>query len=282
MNQLPSFPSFATIRRFVKKYLFICAVLVLIALLTTLYSLGYRPGPGLTIVRVGTVLVASLPSGATVYVDGSKRGVTHSGFMRLSEVPGSHLVIVDAVGNYPWNEVVTVSSRTLETVTPVLVPVDLVQTPVESEKKNTALAILHGDWFPTSDSPLHLNCMDIYVDANRVLARVSSSTAPASCTPPAFLCSNGTCAPTIIFAPVDKVTSVIPFPGRTDTLVIAFGSTMAAIEIDPRSPQFFAPLIHGNVPFQIAPASSGRILVSAGGAPVYLNLQADAALTPKK
>ena len=265
-----------------KKYLPVLLVGVLLVILAAGYLMGYRPGPGLSVVHTGTLIVTGLPDASILYVDQEKQSTSGAaGFARMNLVPGSHTIIVAAPNAIPWEELVAIHSNQDTSVSPVLVPTELTQTPVETDKAPLARAVLQGDWLPTPASWLKLPCVDIYVENNRVLARVASTTGETSsastspktpgCTPPPFLCESGTCAPTVVLAPRETVHGVIPFPGRSDTIIVAFGSSLIAIEIDPRNPQFFAPLLHGTTPYRIAPSDLSHILVSAGGNPVYLS-----------
>ncbi len=112
---------------------------------------------------------------------------------------------------------------------------------------------------PTLMAPLSLGCAEVYVSNNRVIA-TAASTSPACATPPDYLCSAGSCAPTIIYSPAAPLHSVIPFPGRTDALIVATGEWVYTIGLDPRTPQYFAPILQGLSPM-VAPGPNGSLYV---------------------
>src|SRR6185437_9178686 len=93
----------------------------------------------------------------------------------------------------------------------------------------------------------------VFVSDNRVV--VDAATTTPGCTPPEYLCTEGSCAPTIAYAPLATLRSVIPFPNRTDAVLVTAGEWVYAIALDPRNPRYFAPVHHGTAP-SIAPASS--------------------------
>jgi hypothetical protein len=96
---------------------------------------------------------------------------------------------------------------------------------------------------------------------NRVVASAATTT---GCTPPPFLCIGGTCATTVVFAPVAPLRAVLPYPGRQDALIVSYGNTLAVIELSPLKPQFFAPLIQGIQP-AAASFDATHIVVRDGG-----------------
>jgi hypothetical protein len=65
--------------------------------------------------------------------------------------------------------------------------------------------------------------------------------------------------------------AVVPFPGRKDALIVAAGKTVFAIEIDPREPQFIAPIFKGSLT-GLASWSATSIVVTNGTEVVELPL----------
>lgn len=238
----------ASVPAFVKKHLLGVLVTLLVALLCAGYALGFRPGPGLTLVRTGTLVLASLPAGATAYADESKRGTADAkGQLRLSLVPGDHSILVDAPGDYPWDEIVTIPTHAAVQVAPLLVSKRTQTTSFTSDERPKAQALVAKASLPTAAAPLALEkgCALVRVVDNRILA--NAVTAPG-CTPSAYLCTGGSCADTVIFSPVAPLRSVLPYPGRQDALIVAYGDTLAVLELNPLSPQYFAPILRGLAP----------------------------------
>ncbi len=242
----------ADIKRHFKRHFLSWAVFLFVVALAAAFFAGFRPGPGLTLVRVGTLVVTDIPAGTSLFVDQAFRGTSDGGDLSADLVPGTHSVIVDAPDQQPWNTALTITASTDTVVSPILVPEAPTRAQLLNAEATTAANALAAMKLPTEFAPLTVGCTNISVSGNRVIASVASTT-PA-CETPEFLCSEGVCSPTIIYTPVTPIRSVITFPGRTDSLLVATGEWVYAIDIDPRSPQFFAPVGHGEAPV-IAPQS---------------------------
>lgn len=247
--------------RFVRRYALLILAVLLVLFLSIGYALGYRTGPGLTLVRTGTLTLTDLPVGATVYADQTRRGVAVGSSFSMALVPGNHMVIIDANGDFPWNEVVTISPHQSTSIDPILIPKHIVRGTVPEKLQSIAVAHLKIAKLPTDAAPLlaYGGCVALTVSNNRIIAQVASSSAdtasstPATCaTPPAFLCLSGTCAPTVVFSPTLPLNSVSLVPTRQDALVVSYGDIVSVLEIDPRSPQFFAPILHLDSPVTLA------------------------------
>jgi hypothetical protein len=267
----PVNPVLANLRKF--QYLIIA--IVIIFALAFAYELGYRIGPGLTLARVGTISLTNLPKGASIYTDQTLRGVTaNAGTQNEDLVAGSHTVIVSETGDYPWSALVSINSGKTTTADPIFVPMQPNVTPIASTSTayKSDVAAIASTTLPTELQPLVLEngCVTVYVSANQVVASAATTT-PGCATPPAFLCTAGSCSPTIVFAPVHPLTGVFAFPGRQDALVVEFDNTLYALSLDPRSPQFFAPILTGTNPIA-GTLSDGTIVVNNNGAVYKVNL----------
>ena len=234
--------------KIIKKYLLLIIAVVIVLILGITYALGFRVGPGLKIERVGTLIITGLPVNATVYVDNVLRStITKPGNTKNELVAGSHTIIVSAPGDYPWSTIVSVTSRKTTTVNPIFVGMQPVATVLTGTDRDAALAAIASTSLPTLDHPIYLanGCAVVYVSNNQIIA---DATTTPGCTPPPYLCDNGTCSPTIIYSPIPKLSAVIKFPHRQDALVFEFGNVVLAIALDPRSPQFFAPVLTATAP----------------------------------
>lgn len=208
---------------------------------------GYRLGPGLTVLKNGTLALIEVPSGTQVFTDLSRQHtVSSTGELRIGLTPGAHTIIVDAEGFQPWNELFMIESTELTTLSPILVPVNVRATKLEGAEKIAADRLIRSTLLPSKKSPLVVanGCAVVYASSNKIIAEATSTPA-SSCTPPAFLCETGFCAPTFVYVPAETLRSITSFPGREDALVIAAGGLIYVIELDPREPQFFAPLFKG-------------------------------------
>jgi hypothetical protein len=236
----------------------------LFVLLCVGYALGYRPGPSFTFVRAGTLVLTNVPVGGIVYADETKRAVSTGKDIRLTLVPGNHSIILDVKGDNPWSDTVNIAARTDTTVSPISVPLSVRRSVLEDTDMAKANAAFAAFALPTAAKPLVFadGCVNVSVSNNRILATMATST---SCAPEPYLCVGGTCATTVVFAPVAKLHSVIQYPGRQDALIVGYGDTLAVLELNPLKPQFFAPLIKGGVAPIAAPWGASSIVVRDEG-----------------
>lgn len=243
--------------RHLKRYGLLWVVILLLAALLGGYTAGYRVGPGLSIVKAGTLVIPNLPANTSIYVDSKLRSVVRDGgeyHTRL--VPGTHAVIVDALNMTPWHEAVTLAADGATTVSPVLIATSPSGTILKGPERDAALAAIAGTKIPTELAPLRAGCTDVYVSQNRLIGRLAPG-----CTPvPAYLCEAGECAATVLLEPVDTITSVVLYPERTDTLLFTVGDWIYVLDIDPREPRFFTPYLRRNAPL-LGPATAEGILI---------------------
>jgi hypothetical protein len=275
------------------RYALITGMVLMLVGATTLYSLGYRPGPDLTFVRTGSVVLTGVPARGVIYVDELRRTTSNGDDVSLPLVPGTHLLIVDAVGDYPWSDIVTIVAKKDTVVRPILIAKNTEKsllTPAEAAKAD---ALFLAAKIPDSAHPISIGggCAMVTVQNNQIVVSqsLSSTTAPlptsasghtsgvartASTTSVStnspcnsalpYLCVNGDCSPSIVFSPHAPITSVLLYPGRTDALIVAYGNTVAALEIDPEKPQYFAPIFEGTIAAVISDTDHSIILQTQG------------------
>ncbi|MDB5237279.1 MAG: hypothetical protein JWL88_381 [Parcubacteria group bacterium] len=232
---------------FVRRHILLLLIVVLLVLLFGGYELGYRPGPDLTLVRAGNLVITGVPKGGTVYADQTRRAVSNGKDIRIDLEPGSHSIIVDVKGDNPWNDVISIAPRKDTVASPIFVPLKTVATHITQEQAAQAEKALTTYLLPDEQHPLVLEngCANVYVANNRIVANAATTT---SCVPPAFLCVGGTCATTVVLSPAAPLRSVLQYPGRQDALIVSYGSVLAVLEVNPLKPQFFAPLYQGIQP----------------------------------
>jgi hypothetical protein len=232
---------------FAKNYWALLVVALALIVLAAGFFAGYRIGPGFTLVESGTVALRSMPPGTQVFLDLSRRhAVDAAGATSFRLSPGAHTIIVDAEGFQPWNELFQVQSATTTTLSPILVPVEVRAKELTGGEKTAAKALIFSTKLPSKDRPLVVadGCAAVYASANKIIAE-ATSTPGSSCAAPEFLCEGGACAPTFVYVPAETLRSIVPYPGREDALIVASGGLIYVIELDPREPQFFAPLFKG-------------------------------------
>lgn len=246
-----------------RRYALVLAFLAVVLAGVALYAFGFRLSTG-GLVRAGTLIVTPAPDGTEVFTDQSRVTRALSGEARVDLLPGSHSLIVSAPGMQPWSELVIIESGKDTVFTPILVPIEPIAKKLTGEERATAVAALLAYSLPTKESPLVLSggCALVYTSGNRVIA---DATTTPSCTAPDYLVcapgTEGTCPSTVIFPPNERLESVSAVPGRDDALVIAAGSQAYVVELDPRQPQFFAPIMKATR-VRSAPWTESSIIIS--------------------
>ena len=262
----------AIANRFVKKYSLLIAFIVLLLIIIVPYLLGYRIGPGLKIERDGTLDLSNLPARASVIIDQNFTRTTKApGDAAYSLMTGSHSVIVSVPGDFPWNALVPITSGKNTVVAPILIPQHPDVTGLTGTDAAAAEQVVASSTLPSQDSPLLLanGCAAVYVTNNQVIAEAKSA---PGCTPPPFLCDTAnTCSPTVIFSPVSPLQGLERFPNRQDALVVEFNNILYALDLDPRTPQFFAPILGATNP-KMGTLSDGTIVVQNGTTVFRINL----------
>ncbi len=247
-----------SLSRHLRRYGVWWAFVLFLAILVGGFALGYRVGPGLSIVKAGTLVLTDLPPQTAIYVDTKLRAtVRDGGEYRTRLVPGIHTLIVSTEGRTPWQDAVQVNSGLTATKKPLLLPVRPDGDVLRAEARAEAIRFINALRLPAANTALTVGCTDIYVAQNRIMGRAVPTCERA----PDYLCTEGDCsAPTVLFSPVETVTSVAQFPGRTDTILFTIGDFVYALDIDPREPRFFAPFIRTTTP-KIGIGADGTLIL---------------------
>lgn len=239
--------------KFIKDYWAVTLFGVVLFAGIILFTIGWRIGPNGSPVLVGTLVIENAPTGTYAYLDEIRRVVAHDGIVRTELMPGSHSVIVDAPGMQPWNEVFTVVSGQETKLVPLFIPKEPSLRILKGAEREAARISMLRSMPPTKAAPLTLleGCAEVYTVQNRLVA---DPVVTPSCTPPEYLlcpaeeggvrdlpCPSST----VIFPSSQRIDSVAPFPGRDDALLVAAGTNVYVLELDPRYPQFIAPLLKG-------------------------------------
>lgn len=232
----------------IKGYWFLIGCALIVAVVAVGYFAGYRVDEA-GITRVGTMVIHNLPEGTAVYIDKSSRIFAKDGTARAQLTPGMHSVIVSATAMDPWNEVFEVVASKDTVLSPIIIPSKLPTLNITGADLNKARAAVAATKYPTKATPLILagGCAQVYASGNRILA---DGTTTPSCTIPSYLaCApksaenpTGVCATTIIRTNAQPVRALLPYPGRDDAVVVLAGNIVYALELDPRDPQFVAPV----------------------------------------
>ncbi len=254
-----------------KSYWILILIVVLFAAGLIGYFAGYRLDQG-GITRVGTLVLTGLPDGTAVYLDQARRVYASDGTAHSDFLPGTHSVIVDSPGNQPWNELFTISPSEQTTLAPIFVPVTLAARPLSGEDAARGLALVRAAKLPTKAAPLTLadGCTLLYASGARLIADAATSSCAVL---PEYLCAPDAagCASTIVYSAAEPIRSVAAFPGRDDALVVVTGHLVFVLEVDPREPQFFAPLFKGPT-IGAAPYSASSTVITNGTTVVEIEL----------
>lgn len=246
-----------------KKYWIAVVVLLIIVVLFVGYFVGYR-FTSAGIVQVGTIEITGAPAGSKIYIDEARVVVAGEHNTMLQLTPGTHSFIVDIADMQPWNELATVVSGKTVELSPIQVPKTIIRQKLTATEIPDGRSKFASYRLPTKDAPLVMGggCVAVYASGTRILAE---SLPNAGCTPPEYLAClpTGECPPAVVFAPVSPVRSLVAFPGRSDALVVAAGTLSYVVELDPRKPQFFAPLSKDFI--SIAPWDENNVLVQEAG-----------------
>lgn len=229
-----------------KAYWLLIVSLLLIAVITSGYVAGYRLDQG-GITRVGTLILTDLPAQTAVYIDQARLVKIAGERAAITLTPGTHSIIIDTQEYLPWNEIVTIEQGKDTTKKPILIPAKPKGVALTGENAQKALAQIQAGIVPTASAPLVLSegCANVYLSGTHILAERATTTPCA--TPPPYLCTADTdvCAPLIVYSPNGVVHSIVPFPSRDDAVIVSAGNLVYVVELDPREPQFFAPLFKG-------------------------------------
>ncbi len=237
---------------YLKRYALVLIFLVLVLGGIFAYAFGIRfTSQGF--VRAGSLVMTNLPEGTSVYTDQSKLRIARGGKVEIDLVPGGHTVIIDAPGQQPWNDLFTVTAGEVTTLNPLFVPKEPKLRTLTGEERAAAASAILAYALPTKFAPLQMagGCALVYVAANRIVA--DATTTPNCVAPEYLLCpveeggarTEACPSSTVVFPPNEYIESVSPFPGRDDVLIVSAGSQAYVVELDPRAPQYFAPLVKG-------------------------------------
>jgi len=232
-----------TVLPFLKKYWTLLIACLLLGFIIALTLSGFRIGPGPSFVRLGTLSVTNLPEGSTAYIDIVRALPLEDGTITASLMPGLHTIIIETPGNQPWSELFTVPSASSTSLHPILVPVSVKSERIAGADYAHANTQVWQTLLPSRSRPIIVanGCAEVYVSGNLIVAN-ASSTHGTQCVPPAFLCDGDTCNATVVYETPDAPRSVLKHPTREDALIVASGGLLYLLELDPREPQFTAPL----------------------------------------
>ncbi len=233
-----------------KKNLLHLVVAFLAILLASLgaYFAGYRI-LDLKVVKVGSITLASVAAGTTIYLDGEEtQAVRESGSVTIRGVlPGEHTVILGRDSYWPWSKEVRVESDAEEIVAPFAVPqstngiiIPSTNPRYEDIKKEVERAT--GKTYSASAPLLSADgTVALWTEGETIFARWTREGGA-----PRWFCKESCEEPvTVLTSSETPIRQISFFPGRNDVVLLATREGIFALEIHKEGTQNFQPLYKG-------------------------------------
>lgn len=219
-------------------------VLAIVALTIVLFFVGVRVGSfGIGI--VGSVTVQSDTPLTTVVNNRLVQSRFNDGVVTISNLtPTTHEVILapEDGSAWPWARTIAIESGSRITLDPVFIP------------KEPATKVL------TTKDALYYKIPTL-VAQNK--SRITNETGVINISSGSVVRTSGDTNETLFSGTLSAVRGIVPFAGRTDTIIIAVGDGVYALDISGGTPQNFTPLYRGVTP-RIA-AGEGRMVYILDG-----------------
>lgn len=211
------------------------------------FTLGFRITNGLSVVYAPRITITDVPQKAVLFVDNKKTatsGTKHTIVARIS--PGDHSLVVGAPNYNPWVELISVTQepQTLRAIMTLRSIDGTVLTKKDPEWKTATKLLAAPYTLPNKNLPLQLGTNTVIANETHVA-----------------VIENG--KEKVIFTPVEgNISSVLPFPGRDDVVVVVSGPTVYLVEIDTKKPQTINTLLNGLQPHIV---TDGKTLYGKDG-----------------
>lgn len=204
---------------------------------------------GKFIIRGGTVVVEDAPTGTQILVDSKLRGeVNKDGNMTIKRVArGKRILIATRGGHWPWVRNIDVQAGETAYITPLLIPQEAAAKIVESAPDATPL--------PGRTTPIILQETALWADGNAIYSQLGVQQKPVA-----------------VFTADYPVRSLALYPNRTDTLLVAAGDMIFALDIEEGEARNFLPVYKSKQPSFAIDEESGTIFVKDDGKILELKL----------
>ncbi len=189
------------------------------------------------IIRGGTVVVEGAPQGTQVLIDSTLRGkVKEDGTLTIKKIArGEHTLIATKGGYWPWLRTLEVKSGEKIRIAPLLIPQEVIAKVVDS-----APALLNF-----SNTRVQAESMNIWAEGAGIYMQATSTSAE----------------PIAVFTAEYPVRTLAIYPDRTDTLIVAAGDLIFALDIDSGDTRNFLPMYKGTAPEFAIDAERGTIFI---------------------
>ncbi len=201
------------------------------------------------IIRGGTVVVEGAPKGTQVLIDSTLRGeVKEDSTLVIKKIArGEHTLIATKSGHWPWLRTLEVTAGQKVQVTPLLIPQELAGKVVDSAPDTTPL--------PSRTAPITQQQIIIWADGNAIYSQLGAQQKPVA-----------------VFTSEYPVRSLALYPGRTDTLLVAAGDLIFALDIEAGDTRNFLPMYKSTAPEFAIDAERGTIFIKDGNQILELQL----------
>ncbi len=199
------------------------------------------------IVRGGSLNIQGAPAGTHILLDSKLKGeVRENGNLNIKRVKsGKHTLIATKNAYWPWvKEFQILQGETLN-ITPLIIPKEASATIVESVPE-------HLNFYTTS---VENDSINIWSDGQAIYVRESSSTEPI-----------------VIFSADYIVRALALYPNRSDTLLVAAGDMVFALDIDQQLPRNFLPIYTSTAPTFAIDERNGNIFIKDSDSILKLEL----------
>lgn len=205
------------------------AILIVVALTIVLFFVGVRVGSyGIGV--VGSVTVESGAPLTTVVNNRLVQSRFSEGVVTISNLtPETHEIILapEDGSAWPWARTLTIESGAKVVLDPVFVP------------KEPVTKVL------TTKDPLYYRIPTLVAQNP---SRITNDSGVISISSGSVVQISNDVSETLFSGALSKVRSIVPFSGRTDTIIIAVGDGVYVLDVSGNTPQNFTPLYRGVSP----------------------------------
>lgn len=197
---------------------------------------------GSFIIRGGSVTVKSTAVGTQILIDSKIRGkVKEDGTLTIKRVSrGTHTFIATRAGDWPWIKEIVIKTGEEKLIIPLLIPQEVIGKIVE----NVPATLNFNN---TQIKPNDQGTSSVIWAENTSIYVRSTSTKPIA-----------------IFTAEYPIRSLTLYPGRTDTLLIAAGKIVFALDIKKNKARNFLPIYKSTAPTFAIGSESGTIFIKDG------------------
>lgn len=243
--------------------LIVCVLVFLVAApAVLLYSSGYRLGPNWTFNKTGGLYVASPISGAQIFVNDKlekETNIVQSGLYLSGLRPGTYSVLIAKEGYWPWSKKMEVKSQIVAEARALLLPKEVDGEIVKRENFSPLQKTEYDDIYNMIKETKKLSSTST-TTIERLISqerqklwwnpkenKIWIEWSGEESSRPYYLEANKN----LVFKSPAQIKNADFYPGRKDTIIVAYQNAVFAIEIDKRGGQAKQPIYKGKDPIFI-------------------------------